>query len=92
MVISDTPVEGGMQMTINHDPVCLPYKSHTLEEAKAHSNLGPPPPRPPWGVPTPWQFGVDGLPFSSLPSYGKYTILAAAAAALAVGVAIGKKL
>jgi hypothetical protein len=30
MVISDTPVEGGTQIKINHDPLCKPFPSHNL--------------------------------------------------------------
>jgi len=92
MVINDAPIEGAMKMTINNEPVCLPYKSNTLEEAKAHSNLGPPPASPPWGVVTPWQFGVDGLPFNEPKPYAKLKLAAAVAAALAVGLVVGKKL
>ena len=82
-----------MKMTLNTDPVCMPYKSNTIAEAKAHTNLGPPPENPPWGVSTPWQFGVDGKPFKpTVPTEFKYVALAAAAAALAVGVVVGKKM
>ena len=91
MVISDTPVELGMKIDINHDHVVQPCKSASLEEARAAPKCGPPPSSPPWGVSSPWHLDIEGRPFSSpkAPSNG-LVVAGAAAAAMAAGVMIGK--
>ena len=93
LVVSETPVEGAMQMRLNHAPPCLPYRSATLEEAHAAPKASPPPEMPPWGVPSPWALDIDGRPFPP-PQRAMSTkaILVAAAAALAAGVVIGKRM
>ena len=93
MVISDTPVENGVNITVNNDPICMPTKSATLEEAHAAPKCGPPPASPPWGVTTPWHLDITGSPFPpATSSVSTATILGAAAAALAAGIMIGKTL
>ena len=99
MVISDMPVEGGMKITINHDHIVQPCTSATLEEARAAPKCGPPPQSPPWGVTNPWNLDIDGRPFpaaepalAETTSTNMMTIAGAAAAALAVGVAVGKRI
>ena len=94
MVISDTPVENGMNIIVNNDPVCLPTKSATIEEARAAPKCGPPPSRPPWGESTPWHLDIAGRPFAAAASSPPSTLalVGATAAALVAGVVIGQKL
>jgi len=93
MVISDKPVEGAMKICLNHDPVCKPYCSATLQEARSAPKCGPAPPQPPWGVWNPWHLDVDGNPYpSQLPAGFKLAAVAAAAGAFTIGIAVGKKM
>ena len=90
MVVSDTPVAGGMKMAINHTSPCLPYTSATLEEALSAPKAGPPPDSPPWGVHNPWHLDIHGQPFpTTTPTRAKLAAAAVGLAALS-GVAIGR--
>ena len=96
MVVSDTPVAGGMALRINHASPVQPYASSTLAEARAAPKAGPPPDTPPWGVPSPWHLDIHGRPYPTPPSSARrgavVAAVAAAAAALAVGVVVGRRL
>lgn len=93
MVVSDTPVAGGMKMAINHTSPCLPYTSATLEEALSAPKAGPPPDSPPWGVHNPWHLDIHGQPFpTTTPTRAKLVAAAVGLAALSAGVAIGRAL
>ena len=93
MVISDEHVEGGLRMAINHESPCMPYKSATLVEAHDAPKAGPPPATPQWGVLSPWHLDIYGNPFPTVtPRYAKVAVMVATTAALALGVAIGRRL
>jgi len=93
MVISEAPVAGAMQMKLNHDHIVKPYDSDTLAYATQHNSCSAPPPKPPWGEWSPWQFDLEGKPLNKPVSpYGKYYVAGAVAAALAAGVLLGRKM
>lgn len=103
MVIADEgTVPEALKITINHEPVCQPYRSATLAEARTAPKCGPPPACPPWGVPSPWSLDIEGRPYASAPSAAaaapgshamrcakRVAIGAAIATAAVAGVAIG---
>jgi len=92
MVVSDSPVQGAMQMKLNHDHIVKPYESDTLDYATKHNSLNPPPEKPPWGEWSPWQFDLQGRPLNKpTPPHQKWLIAGAVVAAVAAGVMLGKK-